>query len=161
MGFLERSLGPGAFEGGASGAAEAAIFFRLTRFFVNNFDLPHENLRILANPEVRFASDHVTRPRGHPLSWNIRPKSCEALICRGRGGGFEPIQFNSIQSAPARVSLRDGREGGERPRFLRNPSIIRRPAASPSGRLITRWNMDPSAAVVRATFRQPCSWLRL
>jgi hypothetical protein len=31
------------------------------------------------------------------LSWNVRPKSCEALICCGRGGGFERIQFNSIQ----------------------------------------------------------------
>ena len=36
------------------------------------------------------------RPR---LSWNIRPESCEALICCGGGSGFEPysIQFNSIQ----------------------------------------------------------------
>jgi hypothetical protein len=41
-----------------------------------------------------------TAQRRPPLSWNIRPtgrpKSCEALICCGRGGGFEPIQFNSI-----------------------------------------------------------------
>ena len=37
------------------------------------------------------------RPR---LIWNIRPESCEALICCGGGSGFEPysIQFNSIQS---------------------------------------------------------------
>ena len=27
-----------------------------------------------------------------------KTKSCEALICCGRGGGFEPTQFNSIQS---------------------------------------------------------------
>jgi hypothetical protein len=32
------------------------------------------------------------------MASTTRPKSCEALICCGRGGGFEPIQFNSIQS---------------------------------------------------------------
>jgi hypothetical protein len=39
----------------------------------------------------------VPRRARPPLSWNIRPKSCEALICCGGGGGFEPIQYNTIQ----------------------------------------------------------------
>jgi hypothetical protein len=41
----------------------------------------------------------VPRRARPPLRWNIRPKSCEALICCGGGGRLRTnsIQFNSIR----------------------------------------------------------------
>ena len=39
----------------------------------------------------------VPRSARPPLSWNRRPKSCEALICYGRGAVSNHIQFNTIQ----------------------------------------------------------------
>ena len=42
---------------------------------------------------MTFLKKKVTLSYPRPIG----PKSCEALIRCGRGGGFEPVQFNSIQ----------------------------------------------------------------